>query len=40
MNEPICYGCEHCGCDPADPDDSCWVCDDCPDDINDEEDWL
>ena len=24
-----CYGCEHCGCDPSNPDDYCLVCDDC-----------
>lgn len=38
---PICYGCEHCGCDPNNPEDFCRVCDDCPADIeDDEEDWL
>lgn len=37
----VCYGCEHCGCDPDDPDDYCQVCDDCPSDIDDrEDDWL
>ena len=35
----ICYRCEHCGCDPSDPEDSCWVCDTCPGDlIDDDED--
>lgn len=26
---PICYGCEHCGCNPNDPADWCEVCDLC-----------
>lgn len=27
--EPICYGCPHCGCDPADPKDFCRSCESC-----------
>lgn len=29
MSEVICYGCEHCGCDPTDREGACYACDEC-----------